>query len=111
MKRRDIAILLGLASSFIVSLTYLIRPADPDQSAGGNFAWNIMFYFPAIAIESALAIVSLIYFVFYVRQPISKAWWSIVIPPILILPCAYEVWRAITAMVAISRMTHGFAGP
>jgi hypothetical protein len=110
MRRRDVSILLGLASSFVVSLTYVIRPADPDQSAGGNFAWNLMFDFPAMAAESVLALISLFFFLSFVRQPVNKSWWSLIVSPLLVLPCAYEVWWTTAAVVAISRLTHGVAG-
>ena len=110
MKSRDISILLGLSSSFVVSLTYLIRPADPDQSAGGNFAWNLMFYFPMIALESSLALVSFLFFISYLRQPIRKSWWGIVVPPMLALPCAYELCCTGTVLFAILRMARGVTG-
>jgi hypothetical protein len=107
MKRLEYSILLGLASSVVVSLTYLIRPADPDQSAGANFAWNLGFYFPAIATAAVLTFVSLGLFVAYLRQPIRKLWWSVGVVPILVLPCAYEVWSVVASMIAISQMAHG----
>ncbi len=83
--RKSIA--FGIASAIAIVLTYIKRPEDIHY-AGSRFAYNLTFFFPIFILSLILGIISILYFIKYLKDKeieknkISK----IVLPLLTVLP-------------------------
>jgi len=63
--RKSIA--FGIASAIAIVLTYIKRPVDINY-AGSKFTYNLTFFFPLFLLSFILGIVSILYFIRYLRD-------------------------------------------
>ena len=65
------SIIFGIASTISILSTYLRKPVDIDY-AGSRFAYNLTFFFPLFILSLTFGIISLVYFVKYLKSRKGK---------------------------------------
>ena len=87
--RKSIA--FGIVSAIAIVLTYIKRPEDIHY-AGSRFAYNLTFFFPLFLLSLILGIISILYFIRYLRdKEIEKnRIFKIVLPILTVLPIGFH---------------------
>ena len=99
-----ISIISGLISTFLIILTYIKQPNDPNY-AGSVFAYNFSFFFPILFLAIISGLICLIYFIKHRKwkkkhiDKIGRLNW--LIPLILLIPVGFHVLLLIFNIIRI----------
>jgi len=91
---------MAVISSLAIAATYMSHPDDPDY-AGSIFAWNIMFYYPIIALSFICWAIALVFYLIFLRQKVGRTWLKIASPPVFLLPFIYEAALIIRSLARL----------
>ena len=92
------ATVFAAVSAAIIALIY-VTPSPEPGFAGSLFAYNSLFFLPAVLLSFGFWTAAIVWYLRFVRRSTSKSPLNFIVPPILLLPFTCQaLWIAFLAL-------------
>lgn len=100
------AIIFGSVSAAIILAIYIAPSPEDPHSAGANFAYNLMFFVPAMVVSFIFWAFALDSYLSFLRSRSGASRAKVISPAILLLPFAVQAAWIVFMLILLLIIVH-----